>query len=592
MPAAEQNPPAQMSGQPATGAVAETRQIETPRLELDELLHQLVDRAQDVLATQGRLRALLRANGMVVGDLTLPVVLRRIVESACDLAQARYGALGVISSDGGALEEFVHVGVDQQTEARIGHLPAGKGLLGALIDDPRPIRLARISDDPRSVGFPPGHPPMRSFLGVPIRVRDVVFGNLYLTDREGGEFTAEDEELVVALAGTAGVAIENARLFEQAEHRQRWLQASTEVTRQLLSQEGEEPLQLIARKAREIADADVVMVVLPTSDSQQLMIEAASGEHADGLRASVYPIEDSLVGAALQNGRSVLIRDGDHDNPYSSRLPHATSLGPLMVLPLGETTPARGALVIGRSRGRHWFDEAHLNMATTFANHATVALELADARADQQRMVLLEDRDRIARDLHDHVIQRLFAAGLTTQSVASGLGPTGPAQRLARVVTDLDETIRQIRTSIFQLRGALGPQTGTVRERLLAVVAEVTPLLGFEPEVRFSGPIDAVVAEPLMEDVVAVLREALTNAARHAQASRVDVEVEASAAQLCLDVTDDGTGINETARQSGLANLRQRAERHGGSLTLASGVARNAEPIEGGTRLRWTIPLP
>ena len=322
------------------------------------------------------------------------------------------------------------------------------------------------------------------------------------------------------------------------------------------------------------------------------MIEAASGQDADCLTASTYPIEDGVVEATLHNGRPVLIRDGDHDNPYSSQLLHTTALGPLMVLPLGETSPARGALVIGRSRGRHWFDEAHLNMATTFANHAAVALELADARADQQRMVLLEYRDRIARDLHDHVIQRLFAAGLTTQSVASGLGAAAPAQRLSRVVTDLDDTIRQIRTSIFQLRGSLGPQTGTVRERLLAVVAEVSPLLGFEPEVRFSGPIDAVVAEPLMEDVTAVLREALTNAARHAHASRVDVEVEASSAQLCLDVIDDGTGINETVRQSGLANLRQRAERHGGSLTLGSGVVRQAEAIEGGTRLRWTIPLP
>ena len=561
-----------------------------PKLALDELLKQLIERAQDVASTQGRLRGLLRANQAIVGNLSMPDLLRQIVQAARELAHAGYGALGVVDPAGGR-EQFVHVGIDDETASRIGYLPEGRRLLGALIDDPRPIRLRSKSGDHRSAGFPDAHPPMTGFLGVPVRVRDEVFGNLYLTERESGEFTAEDEELVSALAATAGVAIENARLYEEARRRQDWLQASTEVTQQLLSAEGEDPLRLIARQARQIADADVVTVVLPTADGQRLIVEVASGEGADELTALTSPIENTLVGLAFNNGQPVLVGDVDEDLRYTVHLSEVVPVGPVMVLPLGGSQRARGALVIGRLRGRHQFAQADLEMATTFANHAAVALELADARADQQRIVLLEDRDRIARDLHDHVIQRLFAIGLTVQSVASGLGADEPAARLTRVVSDIDETIRQTRTSIFQLRGPLGPETGTVRARLLAVAAEVSPLLGFDPQVRFTGPIDAVVPEPVVEDLAAVLREALTNAARHAHASRVGVDVIATTSELALDVTDDGVGISDTQRRSGLANLRQRAERHGGSLVLAKGAPGQTQSNQEGTRLRWMIPF-
>ena len=560
-----------------------------PKLELDELLKQLIERAQDVVSTQDRLRGLLRANQAIVGNLSLPVLLQRTVQAACELAHARYGALGVIAPAGG-LEQFVHVGIDEQTAARIGHLPEGKGLLGALIDDPRPIRLRTMSSDPRSVGFPPGHPPMTSFLGVPIRVRDEVFGNLYLTERENGEFTAEDEVLVSALAATASVAIENARMYDEARRRQQWLQASTEVSQQLLSSDGEDPLRLIARQAQQIANADVVTVVLPTADGR-LIVEVASGEGADELTALTFAIEDTLAGLAFNSGQPVLVGDISEDPRYTVHLSDVVPVGPVMVLPLGGLAQVRGALVIGRLRGRHRFAEADLEMATTFANHAAVALELADARTDQQRIVLLEDRDRIARDLHDHVIQRLFAIGLTVQSVAIGLGDDERATRLSRVVSDIDETIRQTRTSIFQLHGPLGPETGTVRTRLLTVAAEVTAVLGFEPQVRFSGPIDAVVPEPVVDDLVAVLREALTNTARHAHASRVDVDVTTTTTKLSMAVTDDGVGISDNGRSSGLANLRQRAEQHGGSLTLARGVPERTHPTNEGTRLLWTIPL-
>jgi signal transduction histidine kinase len=561
---------------------------DAPRLELDELLTQIIVRAEEVLATQGRLRGLLAANRTITADLTLPTVLRRIVEAGCQLVRARYGALGVLAPDGG-LAEFVHVGLDEGTVARIGHLPEGKGLLGALIDDPKTIRLRSIEDDPRSVGFPPHHPPMTSFLGVPVLVRGKVFGNLYLTERiDGGEFTADDEELVAALAATAGVAIENARLYEQSQRRQDWLQASAKITRQLLSAEGEEPLQLIAREARQIADADVVTVVLPTESRERMMVEVAAGRAADELTGMSYPIEHTLTGLALSSGHPVLVGDAD-DSDYDSHLSEVLPVGPVMVLPLVGTVDTRGALVIARLRGRNRFDDADLDMATTFANHAAVALELADGRENQQRMILLEDRDRIARDLHDHVIQRLFAAGLAVESVAARPGSDETSLRLRRVVTELDETIRQIRTSIFQLRGPMTAEVGTTRSAVLSVVSELQPVLGFEPRVTFAGPVDLAAPDASVDDLIAALREALTNVARHAKARCVDVAVEATTDSLVLEVTDDGVGVGDGSRWSGLANLRARAEHHGGTFTIGP----IAEPpnYRQGTLLRWTIPL-
>jgi signal transduction histidine kinase len=579
------------AGSAAPQASAELAFADGPRLELDQLLTQLVSRAEDVMAAQGRLRGLLAANRMIIGDLALPIVLRHIVEAACRLVNARYGALGVLAPDSG-LQEFVYVGIDDETAARIGPLPSGKGLLGALIDDPRPIRLRTMSDDVRSVGFPPEHPPMSSFLGVPVRVRDEVFGNLYLTEAASGQFSAEDEELVTALAATAGIAIENARLFARAEQRQIWLQASAQITQQLLSAEGEDPLQLIARRTREVADADIVTLVLPTANPERLMVEVAAGVQADRFTGLTYPAANTLAGLTFETGQPVLVGDVTTDDRYHVHLSDLLSIGPVMALPLLGSQRVRGALVVGRLHGRHRFDEADLAMATTFANHAAVALELADARADQQRMVLLEDRDRIARDLHDHVIQQLFAAGLSVQSVAAALNGDGLAGRLNEVVSGIDDTIRQIRTSIFQLSGQqLGPQTATVRTRLLAVIDEVTPLLGFQPRVRLGGPIDSAVSDEVADDVVAVAREALTNVARHAQATRAEIALTVDGVELLLEVIDDGVGLGETWRRSGLDNLRRRAEQRRGSLGITPATLDGSATTGKGTHLRWTIPL-
>lgn len=568
---------------------------DAPRLELDELLTQLINRAEDVLGAQGRLRGLLSATQMVIGDLALPVVLRRIVEAACKLVHARYGALGVLAEDGG-LAEFVSVGGEDREEydGATCEAPELYGLLGALTDGGRPIRLDSLSDDPRTAEIPPGHPALEGFLGVPLRVREEVFGNLYLCSPESGSFTAEDEELLVALATTAGVSIENARLFDEARRRQEWLQASAQITRHLLSVEGEDPLAVIARQAAQLADADAVSVVLPTPDGEQLMVEVTVGPGAEALVGYTYPMANTYGGRALSTGRPVLVPDVLAGDGASTHLAKSMQIGPLMVLPLVGGKRARGALLLGRTVGRPTFEHSDLGMATTFANHAALALELADARDDRQRMILLEDRDRIARDLHDHVIQRLFAAGLSVQSVASGIDDAAKQDRLERAVGDIDDTIRQIRTSIFQLRGALGPQTTTVRSRLLDVVADVTALLGFEPEVRFVGPVDTAVPERAVDDLLAVAREGLTNVARHAAASHVRMELRADSGTLTLEIADDGVGVGETGRRSGLTNLRMRAERFGGSFEItAASPSADEQPGHDarGTRLRWTIPL-
>lgn len=576
--------------------------------------------AAAVLTADERLRSLLSANRLIVSELSLPAVLRRIVEAARTVAGARYAALGVVGRDG-KLEQFVHAGVDDTTAAAIGDLPCGRGVLGVLITHPEPVRLHRITDDPRFFGFPKHHPPMTTFLGVPIRVRDAIFGNLYLSDRsDGADFSAEDEDLVSALAATAGVAVENARLYEESRRRQEWLRASGEISRDLLApdQDEDDVLRRIATCVQRLADADVVAILVPyegrTGDppghppdpptdrlsgrpsgrpaarpeddyagegAPELEVVAASGERSAELRLQRQTGSGSLAWQAMQTGRGVQVGPGEHAEGVlmDAHVP----VGPVMALPLTGQRRPLGAVMLGRHEGRPPFTASDLQMAEAFASQAALALELADARTDQQRLSVLEDRDRIARDLHDHVIQRLFAIGLGVQSLASTLGETGPRRRLERTVDELDETIRQIRTSIYALRENR-VTARTVRDVAMELVAEMEGVLGLRPEVAFSGPLDALVDDRLVDDVEAVLREALTNVAKHARAQTVSVLVSVDDGQLAVQVLDDGIGLNPSAQHSGLANLRFRAHQHGGDLAVANRA-------EGGLRVQWSIPL-
>jgi signal transduction histidine kinase len=428
---------------------------------------------------------------------------------------------------------------------------------------------------------------MDSFLGVPIRVREEVFGNLYLAVSTRGGFTGEDEQLATALAATAAVAIENSRLYETARTRGEWLQASAAITRRLLATDADvaedaaHPLQLIAERTREIARADLVAVVLPVGTEPGLRVEVAVGEGAQTLPGRRVPMQGSLSGRVFTTS-AALRADHPDEAGLESMASGELDVGPVLVVPLLGSSQVHGVLSVIRLRGRPAFTAEDTDMAAGFANQAAVAVELAEARAEQQRAAMLDDRERIAADLHDHVIQRLFAAGLSLQALAVSLGPGRSRDRVLATVADLDETIAQIRTSIFQLHQPTQELPRGLRAWLLEVVTDESRGLGFEPAVRFSGLLDTL-PDDVADDLVAVLREALSNIARHAHARSAEVALTAGAERITLEIHDDGVGLGLAARRSGLANLRRRAERHGGALILAPG-----HPA--GTCVTWSIP--
>jgi signal transduction histidine kinase len=549
-------------------------------LGFDALIDQLVTTADGIRQAQGRLRGLMRAIESVTGDLSLELVLRNIVEAARDLADAQYGALGVISREGG-LAQFIHSGIPDDVAERIGDLPQGKGLLGALITDPRPIRLERMGDDARSSGFPPNHPEMESFLGVPIRSRGEIFGNLYLANSGRGAFSAEDQELVLALATAAGTAISNARQYAESQLQQRWLEASVEIGSQLLALDGEDPLQLVGRRAKEIAVADVVAIGLLAPNGEDLVVEVAYGDRADELIAMRYQVEGTLAGLVMESGEPQRLSNAAADG--RSVVGTMVNGGPIIMLPLRGVAGTRGVLTLLRRQARPSFSSIDLQMAAGFAAHASVALELAEARSADQRLRLMEDRERIARDLHDHVIQELFGIGMGLEGVAAEIQSAPLAERVNRRIGDLDRTIRRIRTSIFQLRGNLGSTSEGATQRVLRIAAEMTQALGFAPHVAFAGLVEIRVKDEVIEDCEACVRELLSNVARHAHATSASVDVELVDDVLTVTVSDNGIGpAGATARSSGLANLRDRAERRSGSFELRAGPSN-------GSVATWTV---
>ena len=440
-----------------------------------------------------------------------------------------------------------------------------------------------MSDDPRSAGFPPNHPPMGSFLGVPVRSRGEVFGNLYLSNATRGEFTAEDEELVLALAMAAGTAISNARRYTAAQLQQRWLEASVEISSQLLSLEGEDPLRMVARRAIEIADGDLVSISLISPQQDELVVEIALGTQADEIMAMRVPVEGSTAGEVIRGGEPLLLADASSD-PYAV-IPSAIEAGPAMLLPLRGAGGARGVLHVLRTRGRLPFSQTDVTMAAGFAAHASLAVELAEARSADQRLRMVEDRERIARDLHDHVIQELFGIGMGLNGAAATLADGPLADRLNGAVTDLDRTIRRIRTSIFQLRGSAAASPDGLSRQILSVAADMAPALGFAPHVAFSGLVEIRVDDQVANDAVACVRELLSNVAKHAHARTASVDIELAGDELTIAVSDDGEGLpREPSRRSGIANLLARAEQRGGTFTLRPGPS-------GGTVATWRIKV-
>jgi signal transduction histidine kinase len=566
-----------------------------PHLRLDDLLAELQVRLQAVLSARDQMHGLLEAVVAIGAGLDLESTLRTIVATAVGLVDATYGALGVIG-EGRQLAEFIPVGVTEEQIGEIHHWPEGRGLLGLLIRDPQPLRLADIAMHPESSGFPAGHPPMSSFLGVPVRVRDEVFGNLYLTNkRGGGEFTEDDEAVLVALGSAAGVAIENARLYEAARRQQRLIQASADVTTRLLS--GADPGEVlgeVTRQVRELSGADMALLAVPDDDGRRLTYAHAEGEAADEARGLMLPAAHSLSGQVLTSGEPVTTEDFSADERASEAARGAmVHIGPAIVFPLGVPGNVRGVLTVGRRHGAPPFPPAQVEVVASFATQAGIALELAASRADAERLSLFEDRDRIARDLHDLVIQRLYATGMSLEGTMPMITRPEVRTRISNAVDAMDDTIKDIRATIFALQARdqadLEPD---LRAGIVALVEEMTPLLGFAPSLRLGAGLREHVAGNAAEQALAALREALSNAARHADASQVDVTVDVNdAGVLSVQVTDNGIGMPAPAdgeRRSGLRNLAARAEKLGGELRFGPAQQDAARP---GTALEWRVPL-
>ncbi|MER7856726.1 GAF domain-containing protein [Streptomyces bacillaris] len=571
------------------GEARETGRARLPRLRLDELLDELQGRIDEARGTRDRLNGLLEAVMSVGRELALPQVLRGIVEAAVVLVDAEYGALGVIGDDQ-RLSEFLPIGIGDDVRERIGDLPSGHGLLGELIRHPEPLRLGELSEHPTSYGFPPHHPPMHTFLGVPIRVREEVFGNLYLTEKRGGaDFDAEDEAVVSTLAVAAGIAIENARLYEAGRLRERWLAAGSDFTSALLSGSPEpEVLEGMLSGAVDVAGADLGVFHLVGAEGE-LSGSLAHGERAGTHRGLALPTtRGTLAGAVLAADSLMTVADIANDPRITVRPERWAGFGPAVAVIVGTKEKLSGVLILARLQGGPPFAGPEIASLPDFAGQAALALELAERRRAAERVSLLEDRDRIARDLHDLAIQRLFATGMTLQSARPFVERPEAAERLGRAIDDLDTTIKIIRSTIFGLRDhePTGDAPG-LRTRVVQAVDAAAPSLGFPPALRMEGLIDTDVPQEVADQVVAVIVEALSNIARHAGAGRAEAAVVAGGGALTVTVTDDGVGLPEGAHGSGLRNLAERAGRLRGTF---SATARPAP--HHGTVLEWRVPLP
>jgi signal transduction histidine kinase len=519
-----------------------------------------------------------------MAHLQLDALLARLVEVAATLVDARYAALGVVAEGGGPrrISRFVTCGMDASVAQEIGDLPDGRGILGRLIDLPEPLRLDDLTQHPASSGFPPGHPPMRSFLGVPIRVHDRVFGNLYLAEKRGGPFTDQDQSLVTALAASAGAAIENARQLEAAARRERWLYASVDLTRMLLQPlEGVDPLRVVADRVRTLAGADVAWVV--EVDNEGLCVRVVSGLEVGADELAGLDLGRSLAAEVVRTGAPIDVQDVTSDPRAADlgRLLGWEPLGRAVLVPLRGVEAVEGVVALAWWRTSDPVPDTDPALPALFADQAMLAMRVARAREEQERLAVSEDRDRIARDLHDLVIQRLFAIGLSLQGTARLSDQGEVSERLNRAVQDIDDRIRELRQTIFAL--SRPGSSDDVRLAVADVVARAWAVLKFRPEVRFVGPVGSLVVGGVADDVIAVLTEALSNVARHGRASTCEVELSAVDG-VRLTVSDDGAGIPTDVVEGGLGNMRRRAEARGGHLEV-----RAREPR--GTVLVWQVPF-
>lgn len=516
----------------------------------------------------------------LASELSLPAVLQRIVQLAAEITGARYAALGVLGP-GRWLIDFITEGVTADQRAAIGNLPQGHGILGLLIDEARPLRLIDLTQHPKSYGFPPNHPPMKSFLGAPVKGREEVYGNIYLTEKHGAaEFSAEDQEALEILAAQASIAIENARLHQEAVQRERRLAAVHEVASALLAgEEVEAVLRLAAGHARGLAGVDVAAVLTAAEGSAELQVRAVAG--APELEGFAFGCAGTAAEDVLASGQTRVEPD-----LTAIRAPIAgrAGLGPGALLPASVRGQRVGVLVLANRAGGKPVPKQQVTQAATLADQVAVVLEYTRAQTALRRLAVLGDRERIARELHDGAIQALFAIGLELQAGAALAADQELRGRLERVVDEVDRVIRELRGYIFALRPAslrgqgLAATLGELAEQAgqrtgLTVVTDIQP--GIEGRLaRRAG------------DVVQLTREALSNVTRHAHALTCRVTLRQEDRHALLEVDDDGRGFDPGAVSagSGLRNIRARAAAFGGRAEIT------ATPGEGATVRVW-IPL-
>ena len=546
---------------------------------------------------------LLQAALGLASDLDLTTVLQRFVTASTELTGARYGAINVLDARGRSTT-FVHTGIPERLAALMGSAPHSGGVLGA-IPPHGTLRLDDLLAHPAYEGFPKNHPRMGAFLGTAVRVNDQVYGYLYLADKADG-FTDDDDEIVITLAAAAAVAIQNAQVYAESRRRERWLRASQEITMMLLSgAEQEDVLAHVAASAREVAGADTAALVL-AGLADDLVMEIVDGVGAAELLGTVMPF-DGRAHTVLADGIGLVV--DSLSRARTMRVDAMRQFGPALYAPMQADGRGVGVLVLLRRTGSQPFDDSDLTTAETYAAQATLALVLAEARHAQDVAALIDERERIARDLHDLAIQQLFATGMQLETVRRRAERGVDPHELTGIVEDaldnVDATVRQIRSIVHALRDP--DAEAPLAERLRREASLARTGLGFAPSLVVTvdqrvldsaealdgdaGALDDRIGDDMADDVVAVVREGLANAARHARATsvavRVDLRGHGRTGKVVVEVRDDGAGLPpERDRRSGTDNLAARARRHGGTFTLG-------RPDDGrGTLLTWQAPLP
>ncbi len=550
-------------------------------------------RSVDALSvSEERLRALFAAGLLVSSELSLDALLHRLVQTAAELTGARYAALGVIHPSGFELEQFLTHGIDADTRAEIGALPRGRGILGVLIRDATPLRLHDLGEDPRSVGFPPGHPPMRTFLGVPVMLRGAAYGNLYLTEKEGGEdFTPEDEELVTLLAGQAAVAIENARLYEASTRWSRQLQSLQEVGNALLTETDlERLLDLIVRRLQELLGARIVALTLPSGEDD-LRFAAAAGEGADELLGETLSRSASKSGKVFARGRSERIDSVVDDPEVHQEVTRRLSARTGMWVPLIGRDKVIGVLEIHDKEGHDArFTDDDLRLAETFAARAAVAVELSQRVASDalRRVVTAQEleRRRLARELHDETGQALTSILLGLKPVEEALAGQPAGASLAELRELVVSALQDVRRLAVELRPAVLDDFGLVPalERLTESFAEQSGI-----RVDFHSALgEARLPSELETALYRVVQEALTNIVKHADAKSISVSVARRVTGVAAVIEDDGAGFNPRAVREdgiGIVGMRERLALLGGRLEIESRKGAGATVVA-------EVPLP